>query len=161
MSETLPFTYTGADLYALCSDAMLKAITRQAAQVDEKIKRLPEQVSTAYFFDHMAKPEDVTVLVTEDDFLAAKDELTSSVSQKELEHYDKVRQTFELIEEKKKEGESQIGKNVTKGKGKGKGKSVEFYPDTNEHDNGMLLNGAGNGAYGDATGDDDKDLYGE
>ena len=30
VAESLPFTYTGADLYALASDAMLKAITRQA-----------------------------------------------------------------------------------------------------------------------------------
>ena len=30
VADGLPFTYTGADLYALASDAMLKAITRQA-----------------------------------------------------------------------------------------------------------------------------------
>ena len=32
-----PFTYTGADFYALCSDAMLKAMTRKAQEIDEKI----------------------------------------------------------------------------------------------------------------------------
>ncbi|KAI4248985.1 MAG: hypothetical protein L6R42_009123, partial [Xanthoria sp. 1 TBL-2021] len=41
VAQSLPFTYTGADLYALCSDAMLKAITRQASAVDAKIKALP------------------------------------------------------------------------------------------------------------------------
>jgi len=40
ISETLPFTYTGADLYTHCSDAMVKAITRQANIVDEKVQRL-------------------------------------------------------------------------------------------------------------------------
>ena len=76
----LPFTYTGADLYALCSDAMLKAVTRQAAIVDAKIKTLPGgPFSTAFFFDHFATKEDTAVLVTEDDFSAAQGELVSSV----------------------------------------------------------------------------------
>jgi peroxin-6 len=80
VSERLPLTYTGADLYALCSDAMLKAITRKATAVDEKIKQLPGgPVSTAYFFDHLATPEDVAVSVTEEDFVAAQGELVPSV----------------------------------------------------------------------------------
>lgn len=80
VAERLPFTYTGADLYALCSDAMLKAITRQATAVDDKIKALPDgPVSTAYYFDHLATPEDINVMVTEDDFLNAQNELVASV----------------------------------------------------------------------------------
>ncbi|KAI9788807.1 MAG: peroxisomal assembly protein [Candelina submexicana] len=92
----LPFTYTGADLYALCSDAMLKAITRQASTVDEKIKALPGgPVTTAYFFDHLATKEDSEVTVTEGDFYAAQRELVGSVSARELKHYERVRRTFE------------------------------------------------------------------
>jgi peroxin-6 len=80
VAEVLPFTYTGADLYALCSDAMLKAITRQASAVDRKIKELPGgPVTTAYYFDHYATPEDLNVMVTEEDFYAAQQELPSSV----------------------------------------------------------------------------------
>lgn len=80
VAEQLPFTYTGADLYALCSDAMLKAITRQATAVDEKIKTLAGgPVSTAHFFDHLATPEDVAVMVTEKDFIEAQNELVPSV----------------------------------------------------------------------------------
>lgn len=80
VAEKLPLTYTGADLYALCSDAMLKAITRKSTAVDEKIKQLPgDPVTTAYFFDHMATSEDVSVLVTEEDFVAAEGELVPSV----------------------------------------------------------------------------------
>ena len=80
VAESLPFTYTGADLYALCSDAMLKAITKQAEAVDAKIKALPNgPVSHAYFFDHLATNEDVAVMVTEQDFYAAKRELFGSV----------------------------------------------------------------------------------
>ncbi|KAL8669493.1 MAG: hypothetical protein Q9168_005915 [Polycauliona sp. 1 TL-2023] len=96
VAASLPFTFTGADLYALCSDAMLKAITRQASAVDAKIRDLPGgPVTTAYFFDHYATKEDVMVVVTEDDFLAASRELVGSVSAKELEHYQRVRQSFE------------------------------------------------------------------
>ena len=80
VSENLPFSYTGADLYALCSDAMLKAITRKASAVDEKIKALPDgPVTPAYFFDHYATQEDIAVTVTEDDFEAARRELVASV----------------------------------------------------------------------------------
>jgi peroxin-6 len=111
----LPFTYTGADFYALCSDAMLKAVTRQATAVDSKIaainasrsqrtggqeKELP--ITTAYFFDHFASKEDIAVLVTEEDFLAANRELIPSVSAKELEHYKRVREQFESIDDKAK-----------------------------------------------------------
>ena len=80
VAESLPFTYTGADLYALCSDAMLKAITRQASAVDAKINAMPEgSVTTAYFFDHLATDEDIAVLVQEEDFFAAQRELVGSV----------------------------------------------------------------------------------
>ena len=80
VANSLPFTYTGADLYALCSDAMLKAITRQASAVDTKIKALPgPPVSTAYFFDHLATNEDIAVMVTKEDFFAANRELVGSV----------------------------------------------------------------------------------
>ena len=96
VAETLPFTYTGADLYALASDAMLKAITRRADAVDVKIKRLPDgPVSTAYFFDHLATEEDLSVTVTEEDFEVARKRLVGSVSVKELEHYKRVREAFE------------------------------------------------------------------
>ncbi|TKA58166.1 Peroxisomal biogenesis factor 6, partial [Cryomyces minteri] len=146
IAASLPFTYTGADLYALCSDAMLKAITRQAEAVDAAIKTLnalpldaplktsashhlssspPDQllsptqfpsslvlqreeqrpltlrsvptgrITTAWFFDHLATPADTAVVVTEEDFFAAKGELVPSVSVQELQHYDRVRKTFE------------------------------------------------------------------
>jgi peroxin-6 len=59
---------------------MLKAITRKATAVDDKIKSLPNgPVSTAWFFDHLATPDDVSVTVTEDDFFSAQGELVPSV----------------------------------------------------------------------------------
>jgi peroxin-6 len=116
IAEQLPFTYTGADFYALCSDAMLKAVTRQSSAVDAKIAAINASreypISTAYFFDHYATKEDVAVLVTEEDFMAAQRELIPSVSAKELEHYKRVREQFEAVDEKNVEKED-IGRNGT------------------------------------------------
>ncbi|KAK5072505.1 peroxisomal assembly protein [Lithohypha guttulata] len=99
IAQKLPFTYTGADLYALCSDAMLKAITRKTKGVDDRVEAISQErgepVSTGWFFDHAAKPEDVEVIVNEEDFELAQKELVGSVSAKELEHFERIRQLFE------------------------------------------------------------------
>jgi peroxin-6 len=102
VASRLPFTYTGADLYALCSDAMLKAITRQARLVDQKVathnKNLPPNsmpITIAHFFDHYATDEDTNVTVGEEDFDSARRELVPSVSYEELQHYEGVRKAFE------------------------------------------------------------------
>ena len=147
VAENLPLTYTGADLYALCSDAMLKAITRKAEAVDRKVKEINRRraasrsharsksasmsrstsntsssqsflgadeenaeeekrrgrksgpITTPYFFDHLATADDVSVSVEIKDFEAAHKELVSSVSAKELQHYERVRAVFERIDE--------------------------------------------------------------
>jgi peroxin-6 len=85
---------------------MLKAVTRQATLVDAKVKAISETrgptsgpISTAYFFDHFATPEDLAVMVTEQDFLEAHRELVPSVSAGELAHYERVRATFEGVKE--------------------------------------------------------------
>jgi len=152
IASHLPFTYTGADFYALCSDAMLKAVTRAASAVDEKIKSINgtsgNKISTAYFFDHYATKEDIEVQVTEEDFLEAMKELVPSVSAKELDHYKKVREQFESVKEhdeddgkkanthpkipewqrqssRKEEGEKRPSLPIrSSGSGKGKGKVV-------------------------------------
>ncbi|KAI1382080.1 peroxisomal biogenesis factor 6 [Hypoxylon crocopeplum] len=154
VAEHLPFTYTGADFYALCSDAMLKAVTRQAALVDAKIRAINADrekdatehqqhhhhhhlppISTANFFDHHATPEDVAVMVTEQDFLDANRELIPSVSAGELAHYERVRNAFENQDGKQQKQQKQnalpLGgtgngngplphRSVSGGKGKGK-----------------------------------------
>ncbi|CAP69267.1 uncharacterized protein PODANS_1_9330 [Podospora anserina S mat+] len=168
VAERLPFTYTGADFYALCSDAMLKAVTRQAALVDKKVKAInterqaqnQPEITTAYFFDHFATKEDVAVMVTEQDFLDAHSELIPSVSAGELEHYEKVRATFEGVKDKKEtttqqqqqqNGRLAVGKRsasdrsvvVHRGKGKGKGKAVATGSEEDECDDGEGVNGGG------------------
>ncbi|KAK3694027.1 hypothetical protein B0T22DRAFT_59289 [Podospora appendiculata] len=116
VADKLPFTYTGADFYALCSDAMLKAVTRQATLVDAKIRALnsrsaahdthdthdtqKQPITTANFFDLHATPEDIAVMVTEHDFLEAHRELIPSVSAGELAHYEAVRASFEGVKDK-------------------------------------------------------------
>jgi peroxin-6 len=122
VAAALPFTYTGADLYALCSDAMLKAITRKTGLVDAKVAEISkargEEITTAYFFDHCASPEDVAVVVCEEDFMAAQREMVASVSQKELEHFERIRAQFEEVDK------GGVG-NADAGKGKnGEQKSI-------------------------------------
>ena len=88
VAESMPFTYTGADLYAICSDAMLKAITRQCTAVDTRIKGLHDgTVTPAYFFDHLATPDDIEVTVREQDFISAVRELVGSVRYDKLIHH--------------------------------------------------------------------------
>jgi peroxin-6 len=110
---------------------MLKAVTRQASLVDAKIAQInathrasgKSKISTAYFFDHFATKEDVAVLVEEEDFVAAERELVPSVSAKELEHYGKVREQFEKVEDKPKASEE------SNGKGKSVVKQLDGIPD--------------------------------
>ena len=37
IAEKCPFNYTGADFYALCSDAMLNAMSRKAEEIEAKL----------------------------------------------------------------------------------------------------------------------------
>ncbi len=178
----LPFTYTGADLYALCSDAMLKAITRKTKAVDEKVRLIShsrgEEISTSYFFDHLAEEDDLAVVVNEDDFRDAQRELVGSVSQKELEHFERIRRLFEDMdigtgagagdakkggerEKKDKDGRQQFyadppsllstarrTSNNSTTKGKGKAKRIEDDDDTGTH-------GFATSDYGVGIGDSD------
>jgi peroxin-6 len=152
IASRLPFTYTGADFYALCSDAMLKAVTRQASLVDSKISIINKtnlasgksKISTAYFFDHFATKEDVAVLVEEEDFVAAERELVPSVSVKELEHYGKVRAQFEKVEDKPSY-ESPSHSQSQSEEGRSKGKAVPKADGIPEWQERPKSNGKGKG----------------
>ncbi|KAF7551633.1 hypothetical protein G7Z17_g4866 [Cylindrodendrum hubeiense] len=188
VAEKLPFTYTGADFYALCSDAMLKAVTRQASGVDAKIRAINADlattlpISTAYYFDHYATPEDIAVMVTEADFLAANDELVPSVSAGELAHYERVRATFEggrgSDKDKQPAGQRVVsgasttskgkGKAPVSGSSKGKGKAIALTSDDGFDDDEVVegeVNGRSKGkgkavmGFQDGTASDDDGLY--
>jgi len=137
-------------MYALCSDAMLKAITRQAGAVDEKVKAHnathSPPITIAYFFDHFATEEDTAVMVTEQDFIDAHKELVPSVSADELGHYERVRKTFEGTGKKE---EKPQGGNTSNSSGKGKGKAVARPDDEEDYvirTENINLNGSAGGS---------------
>ena len=45
IANKCPFNYTGADFYALCSDAMLNAMSRKAEEIEDKIRTLDHPFS--------------------------------------------------------------------------------------------------------------------
>ncbi|KAJ3490704.1 hypothetical protein NLJ89_g11412 [Agrocybe chaxingu] len=102
VAERCPFNYTGADFYALCSDAMLSAMSRKAETIEEKLGVLnaqpthgyPHPITPQYYLAELASPEDITVYVSEEDFDRALKALVPSVSQAEMEHYALVQQRF-------------------------------------------------------------------
>lgn len=110
VAEQCPLNLTGADFYALCSDAMLKSMTRKAEWIDEEVKRLngtvqasasigaavahPVPLTTQYYLDEMTAPADLDVRVSRTDFEAALAELVPSVSAQEMEHYRSVQARF-------------------------------------------------------------------
>lgn len=131
MAEKCPFNYTGADFYALCSDAMLKAMSRTADSIESRVgmylflfsgflndrgccsqtltramfyvlvainkdetSTLPRPITSQYYLDHLAQPDEILVQVTEQDFDQALAELIPSVSAQELDHYKQVQKMF-------------------------------------------------------------------
>jgi peroxin-6 len=156
---------------------MLKAVTRQAAAVDAKVRALnadpatKHEVSTAYFFDHYATPADIAVMVQEEDFIGAHEELIPSVSAGELAHYEKVRALFEGVPDKQKQQQQQLAdrgkrpasstRSASSGKGKGKGKAVATTDDELEDEERVNGKGKGKAVMGfqDGTASDDGDLY--
>lgn len=113
VAQSCPFNYTGADFYALCSDAMLRAMTRKAEAVDSVIARWndehagvdaserqghPYPLTPQYYLSRMARPDEIEVLVNKQDFVLALEKLVPSVSQSEMEHYSRVQSEFKGYE---------------------------------------------------------------
>ncbi|EPQ58726.1 hypothetical protein GLOTRDRAFT_11691, partial [Gloeophyllum trabeum ATCC 11539] len=105
VANQCPFTYTGADFYALCSDAMLNAMSRKAGELDDKLGALtaacspplsnhPYPLTPQYYLAEMATLEDVEVVVMQEDFEQALRALIPSVSQSEMDHYHRVQSRF-------------------------------------------------------------------
>nr|ODN94085.1 hypothetical protein L203_00260 [Cryptococcus depauperatus CBS 7841] len=143
VAEMCPFNYTGADLYALCADAMLNAMTRQAHHVDNVISRLsslaathpesktwPGELTSQYYLAKMAQEEETDVIVGKEDFVSALEKLVPSVSVDELRHYEKVRREFQgfSIETKSQDEQAMLEK-IGKKKGKGKARLNEVQVD--------------------------------
>jgi peroxin-6 len=130
LANQCPFNYTGADFYALCSDAMLKAMSRKAQELETKIGMIlivcfitfkyefystadlnarqdtsicPYAVTTNYYLAEMATLQDLVVLVSGADFQSAIQNLVPSISQSDLDHYKKIQSQFsyEIFENSK------------------------------------------------------------
>ncbi|WRT70350.1 uncharacterized protein IL334_007348 [Kwoniella shivajii] len=113
ISERCELNYTGADLYALCADAMLIAMTRTAESIDRKIANINAKsdpnsngedadmmktwkgdLTVQYYLAKIATQEEIEVKVTKEDFINALNKLIPSVSKHEMEHYERVQQEF-------------------------------------------------------------------
>ncbi|GAA97207.1 uncharacterized protein L969DRAFT_43069 [Mixia osmundae IAM 14324] len=129
IAESCPFNYTGADFYALCSDAMLKAMTRTAESIDDTLKGINASRTTPimpqYYLSEMAKPSEIEVLVSQGDFENALAELVPSVSKAEMAHYRTIQGRFsgKGPEPEQLNGHADPAASQARPKGKGKGKA--------------------------------------
>jgi peroxin-6 len=117
ISRRCPLNYTGADFYALCSDALLNAMSRKAQEVDEKIGKLISLLESMHtsisvellkkagyekhrhltpqlYLSEMAPPSMLDFTVDLRDFEKALNNLVPSVSQAEMNHYNSIRKKF-------------------------------------------------------------------
>ena len=95
-SESLPFTYTGADFYALCSDAMLNALKRRVAAMDAAHTEaaLERPGLTMERFLASRSKEELAVTINMADLHAARDALRPSVTEAEMERYRALQSEF-------------------------------------------------------------------
>lgn len=108
IAEECPFQLTGADFYALCTDAMLLSISRTITtlvasfgmrfillftqiKAKYKVENPSKSITEIDFIDNHIEKELRTVLVKKCDFLDALQKLTPSVSLNELKRYDELR----------------------------------------------------------------------
>lgn len=128
VSQQCPLTLTGADLYALCTDANLKSISRVIKKVDNLLQEWndagpheghPHPCTTPYFLEHICLPADYEVVVNFTDFVDALKELVPSLSREEIQRYERLRDKFEPPSQPEKT------KPIAVVDRKGKGKMVE------------------------------------
>jgi len=60
----------------------------------DETSTLPRPITSQYYLDHLAHPDEILVQVTEQDFDQALAELIPSVSAQELDHYKQVQKMF-------------------------------------------------------------------
>ncbi|CEO95018.1 hypothetical protein PBRA_003831 [Plasmodiophora brassicae] len=101
--EDLPMTLTGADFYALCSDALLNALKTKISRVEAELSRTDDDdddrdaVSGRRAIREYLRscpPEDLRAVVTQDDFRRAASTIAPSLSNEELARYQQLRKQF-------------------------------------------------------------------
>ena len=99
VAKECPPNFTGADLYSLCSDALISAVKRKISLFEEKLlllnknKTEKEKLTPNDLFSEM-KEDDFSVSVSQEDFLSAIKTVTPSVSEKELVHYQNLQKSY-------------------------------------------------------------------
>ncbi len=97
---TCPTNYTGADFYALASNALSMAIRRRAKEIkgiiDETNKNCPYYATptTIPKFLQNLSEEELDVKVGMDDFLEARESIVASVTKEENEKYLKLKEEY-------------------------------------------------------------------
>eukprot|EP01122_Echinamoeba_exundans_P011318 TRINITY_DN4451_c5_g1_i1.p1 TRINITY_DN4451_c5_g1~~TRINITY_DN4451_c5_g1_i1.p1 ORF type:complete len:1253 (-),score=251.64 TRINITY_DN4451_c5_g1_i1:282-4040(-) len=94
LASTCPGNLTGADMYALCSDALMAAIRDGVASMEKLDKKEIEELKKS--------DKNVDVVVEQRHFLEALEKLTPSVSFEELERYEALAAKFTKKREDKK-----------------------------------------------------------
>jgi peroxin-6 len=89
--DNAPLNLTGADFYALCSDAMSNSLKRRVGELYEESKRLG--IPPRKLLSTMSE-EDLKVKVTMQDYQKAMSGLIPSVSEQEILHYERLRDKF-------------------------------------------------------------------
>ena len=139
----IPNNLTGADFYAICSDALLIACNRIVGDIEIKREEVNailkkknkslltiDEVIDNYFVDkssnRLIKEKEQLVIVTMEDFEKALENLVPSVSSEELLRYEKIRDSIQNDKNKDKglqnENNNDVLESPTRSKNKGKGK---------------------------------------
>lgn len=100
--ERCPAHMSGADLYALCSDAMMAAIKRKMLFMEGGENTAEAfgvswcQMCSVVFVNHSGEDgEDAPLLLCPEDFLTALESFQPSVSDEELWRYQNIQQKLE------------------------------------------------------------------
>jgi peroxin-6 len=94
LSKDFKNNFTGADFYALCSDALMKAIMRMAEELEIELKSKNESKKENIQMNTYLNDKDVKVIVEQKDFRLALDNLNPSVSEKDLKHYEQLQKKY-------------------------------------------------------------------
>lgn len=92
IAEKCPLIFTGADFYALCSDALISAYKRRTNEIDALV--LQQKITTRKYLESLSL-EELKVKVSMQDFEESLKNLTPSISEAELLHYKKLQSDFQ------------------------------------------------------------------
>jgi peroxin-6 len=99
--DFIPPTFTGADISAVASQALMRALKRRIGELEEELRAINRSLQspdgrdismTAYL--SQLSEEELQARVTREDFIDAAKSVTPSVSQEELRHYERLREQF-------------------------------------------------------------------